>query len=309
MGRYVAEYTIGQPDDFIRLVSEDYFQKEGFKLVPYKGEMLWKKGRGVLTAPQYIKLAYGQGIVHVEAFIRWTILPGVYVGEMALDNGFVGAIPKSMLMDKVNTLLRLLSGRYRPWHGSVRYENRDAAKVYLPQNPRLSFLKDTLAEDVAFLLEQAGLPSGRADELMRRFPFFARLGPLMRSNPLDLSGGQQQMAALFKAMLAEPDVLLLDEPTKGLDARLKNELAALLGTLKSAGVCMIMASHDVEFAAAVADRCAMLFSGVIVQDDAPYDFFVSNRFYTTGLCKITNGILEQPAVRFSDLAANREAYV
>lgn len=72
---------------------------------------------------------------------------------------------------------------------------------------------------------------------------------------------------------------------------------------------MIMASHDVEFAAAVADRCAMLFSGVIVQDDAPYDFFVSNRFYTTGLCKITNGILEQPAVRFSDLAANREAYV
>lgn len=71
MGRYVAEYTIGQPDDFIRLVSEDYFQKEGFKLVPYKGEMLWKKGRGVLTAPQYIKLAYGQGIVHVEAFIRW----------------------------------------------------------------------------------------------------------------------------------------------------------------------------------------------------------------------------------------------
>lgn len=109
MGRYVAEYTIGQPDDFIRLVSEDYFQKEGFKLVPYKGEMLWKKGRGVLTAPQYIKLAYGQGIVHVEAFIRWTILPGVYVGEMALDNGFVGAIPKSMLMDKVNTLLRLLS--------------------------------------------------------------------------------------------------------------------------------------------------------------------------------------------------------
>ena len=110
MGRYVAEYTIGQPDDFIRLVSEDYFQKEGFKLVPYKGEMLWKKGRGVLTAPQYIKLAYGQGIVHVEAFIRWTILPGVYVGEMALDNGFVGAIPKSMLMDKVNTLLQRRRG-------------------------------------------------------------------------------------------------------------------------------------------------------------------------------------------------------
>ena len=109
MGRYVAEYTIGQPDDFIRMVSEDYFQKEGFKLVPYKGEMLWKKGCGVLTAPQYIKLAYGQGIVHVEAFLRWAILPGVYVGEMALDNGFVGAIPKSMLMDKVNALLRLLS--------------------------------------------------------------------------------------------------------------------------------------------------------------------------------------------------------
>ena len=105
------------------------------------------------------------------------------------------------------------------------------------------------------------------------------------------------MAALFKAMLAEPDVLLLDEPTKGLDARLKSELAELI------------AAHDVEFSAAVADRCAMLFSGVIVQDDAPYDFFVSNRFYTTGLCKITNGILSRPAVRFSDLGAAMEVYV
>lgn len=53
----------------------------------------------------------------------------------------------------------------------------------------------------------------------------------------------------------------------------------------------------------------MLFSGVIVQDDAPYDFFVSNRFYTTGLCKITNGILSRPAVRFSDLGAAMEVYV
>ena len=207
------------------------------------------------------------------------------------------------------TLLRILSGRCSPWRGKVRFENPKAAKVYLPQNPRLSFLKDTLLEDIEFLLAQTGQPADRVAEMMRRHPFFARLGPLMYRNPLDLSGGQQQMAALFKAMLAEPDVLLLDEPTKGLDARLKSELAELIAALKSAGVCMIMASHDVEFSAAVADRCAMLFSGVIVQDDAPYDFFVSNRFYTTGLCKITNGILSRPAVRFSDLGAAMEVYV
>ncbi len=72
---------------------------------------------------------------------------------------------------------------------------------------------------------------------------------------------------------------------------------------------MIMASHDVEFAAAVADRCAMLFSGVIVQDDAPYDFFVSNRFYTTGLCKITNGILRTARRPVFRPGGQQEAYV
>lgn len=108
MSRFVAEYAIGKPDDFVRLVSEDFFRKEGFLPAVYKGEPVWKKGRGLLTAPQYIVLRYGQGILHIEAFLRYALLPGVYVGEMGLD-GVFGFALKDTLRQRVHTLIGLLT--------------------------------------------------------------------------------------------------------------------------------------------------------------------------------------------------------
>lgn len=101
MSRFAADYRIDKPDDFIKFVSEDFFAKEGFRPAVYKGESVWKKGTGFVTAPQYIKLQYGQGNIHIEAWIK-------SFGEHGLD-GFYGAIPKSELNSRVHTLINLLT--------------------------------------------------------------------------------------------------------------------------------------------------------------------------------------------------------
>lgn len=101
MSRYVADYTINKPDDMIQFIAEDFLTKEGFTKTTYKGEEVWKKGVGAVTAPQFIKLQYGQGQVHLEAWIK-------YFGEQGLT-GFFCAVPKSTLNSRVQSLVQLLT--------------------------------------------------------------------------------------------------------------------------------------------------------------------------------------------------------
>ena len=110
VARFIAEMPTGKPDDMVRFIAEDYLSKEGFKQKLYKGEAVWKKGNGLLTAPQFIKISSLQGHVHLEAWIKQAILPGVYVGEMGLDGAYGFAI-KKVLKDRVDALARLL---YQP---------------------------------------------------------------------------------------------------------------------------------------------------------------------------------------------------
>ena len=112
-------------------------------------------------------------------------------------------------------------------------------------------------------------------------------------HPYDLSGGEQQLAALDIVLATKPRLLLLDEPTKGLDAVLTAELVTKLKTLAQEGVTIVIVSHDVEFAATVADRCSLLFNGEVVSVSDSRDFFAGNYFYTTVLGRITRGILTQ----------------
>lgn len=104
------DFNTGKPDDFIQFVSEDFLKKEGFVLTSLKGEVVWKKGVGVLSGPQFVKLQYSGGMVHLEAWIKYAILPGVYCGEMGLD-GAMGFAVKAALKNKVNALVALL---YQP---------------------------------------------------------------------------------------------------------------------------------------------------------------------------------------------------
>ena len=107
------------------------------------------------------------------------------------------------------------------------------------------------------------------------------LSPLLERHPFDLSGGEQQRAAIAKLLLARPDVLLLDEPTKGMDAAFRASFGALLRALCAQGTAVVLVSHDIEFCAAYADRAALLFDGKILSEGRTRAFFAGNHFYTT----------------------------
>ena len=116
---------------------------------------------------------------------------------------------------------------------------------------------------------------------------------LLDRHPYDLSGGEQQRLALCEVLLTDPKILLLDEPTRSIDMFFKNVLTGILKELKARGVTVIMVTHDTEFAASTADRCAMLFAGELTQGESPEKFFSENCFYTTQSARISRGYYEK----------------
>ena len=104
---------------------------------------------------------------------------------------------------------------------------------------------------------------------------------LLERHPYDLSGGEQQRLALAKVLLLRPKILLMDEPTKGMDAEYKEELGEILKKLQQHGITIFMISHDVEFVAEYADRVGLFFEGNIVTNKETREFFAGNSFYTT----------------------------
>ena len=104
---------------------------------------------------------------------------------------------------------------------------------------------------------------------------------LLHRHPYDLSGGEQQRLALAKILLLRPKLLLMDEPTKGLDSYFKEEFSEILKLLKEQGVTIFMISHDIEFCARFADRCGLFFDGIVTASGGPREFFSGNNFYTT----------------------------
>ncbi len=199
------------------------------------------------------------------------------------------------------TTLSLISGINKPYRGKVILEGQELSKhgaqpVYgflgvLPQNPQAIFVKKTVREDLLEILKGRKLSQDEEDKKMAWVSHLCRLNDLLDRHPYDLSGGEQQRAALAKVLLLEPKLLLLDEPTKGLDAEFKHVFGEILGRLLHHGVTIIMVSHDIEFCAKYAHRCAMFFDGNIVTEDAPHAFFSGNSFYTTAANRMSRHLL------------------
>lgn len=188
--------------------------------------------------------------------------------------------------------LSLMSGILQPYRGKVLIGGKNPAKMnakelftnnlgILPQNPQTLFVKKTVELDLYEMLSQLPLTkeekTARVDAVVK----FAELEHLLSMHPYDLSGGEQQRAALAKVLLLEPKILLLDEPTKGLDGPFKEKLAIFLQKLNAEGVTIVMVSHDVEFCAKYAEVCAMFFDGSIITTNEAKKFFAGNSFYTT----------------------------
>ncbi len=127
------------------------------------------------------------------------------------------------------------------------------------------------------------------------------LSHILDKHPYDISGGEQQLVALAKVLATSPRIILMDEPTKGLDAHKKQALIKVINGLKAKGISVLIVTHDVEFAALCADRCALFFRGDIVSVGTPRDFFSENKFYTTAASRMSKGYFES-AVTVEDIA-------
>ena len=213
----------------------------------------------------------------------------VYANEILCIFGANG-VGKTTLLRILAGTKRLYKGKYRLWGKKIKeYGNnlyRDNLTA-MPQNPQNLFVKNTVRADLAELAALVGY--GKTEQAQAVADVMAQTGvtDLAERHPYDLSGGEKQKVALAKVLLTRPKIVLLDEPTKGLDAYSKRQFAEVLAKLKTDGKTVVVVTHDVEFAAVVADRCAMFFDGKIVSVADKYAFFAENRYYTTAFARIT----------------------
>lgn len=192
-----------------------------------------------------------------------------------------------------STTLSLLSGIRKAYRGKIFLNGKDIRKIkekelfhgligVLPQNPQSLFVGNTVREDLWEMFSGLRIQHKKEyEEQMERVIEETEIRHLLDMHPYDLSGGEQQRAALAKVLLLEPEILLLDEATKGLDGFYKQKLADIFERLKKRGVTILMVSHDIEFCASYGDTCAMFFDGGIVTCQSAREFFIGNSFYTT----------------------------
>ncbi len=135
----------------------------------------------------------------------------------------------------------------------------------------------------------------------------SEIAHLLDCYPFELSGGEQQRAALAKLLLLSPRILMLDEPTKGLDGFYKEKLARIFARLCNAGTTILMVSHDVEFCAEYASRCALFFDGAIVAEKPTREFFRGNSFYTTAANRMARHLFPDAVTVEEVIAACKSA--
>jgi len=198
-----------------------------------------------------------------------------------------------------STSMSLIARIRIPYRGKIYLEGKEIGKYtdselyhgflgVMPQNPQSLFVKKTVEEDLYEMID--GKREHKSDaypiamskeEAVEGIASLAKLNGLMKRHPYDLSGGEQQRLALAKILLLRPRILLMDEPTKGIDNHYKQDLGRILKKLTQHGVTVLLISHDVEFCAQYADRVGLFFEGNIVTCQPTRTFFAGNSFYTT----------------------------
>ena len=208
----------------------------------------------------------------------------IYENEILMINGSNGC--------GKSTMLSLIAHVYRPYSGKLRVA-KNLKTGMLPQNPELLFTRRSVRDELIDAKDRQQLA-----EIVR----FCRLEELLDRHPYDLSGGEKQRLALAKVLIADPDILLMDEPTKGLDNGFKMQLADLLRKLQKRGKTIVVVSHDIEFCAVAGDRVALLFDGEVATVGDVRSYMSDNNFFTTAASRISRNVLDG-AVTVQDVLA------
>lgn len=193
--------------------------------------------------------------------------------DLALHKGEIHAIVGGNASGKTTALL-VAAGTLKPNRGFTKNTSSNA-QALMPQNPKHLFLRDSVTEELQEWQSNCGFCDSDIEQALND----ANLEDHKNVHPFDLSGGQQQLLALTKLMLTKPKLLLLDEPTKGLDANMKCKVGQMLVRQASAGTSVLLVTHDLEFANCVAHTTTMIFDGQATSSEPSEAFFKHNLFY------------------------------
>ena len=270
-------------------------------------DVFGEKKPAVRTLPPLPELPKTEPALHIEnVWLRYEKQsPDVLKGlTMTVPSGCLYTIVGGNGVGK-STTLRTICGASKPYRGKIQVFGKETKKYprgelfrnclsMLPQDPTNVFVKQNVREELEEMNpdKQAQIHAAELCEITH----------LLDAHPYDLSGGEQQRVALAKVLLTNPRLLLLDEPTKGLDCGFKARFARTLKRLTGEGMTIVMVSHDIEFCAEHADIAAMFFDGQIIASGRPREFFGSNSFYTTSSNRMSRCIFEN-AVTAEDVTA------
>ncbi len=230
--------------------------------------------------------------------------------EFAVERGEIFAVVGGNGTGK-STMLKSICNICPPYRGHIYLDGKKISSMksselfrgrlaMLPQDPQSLFVKKTVREE----LEE--MCSDKKDPRIEDVAALCEIDHLFASHPYDLSGGEQQRTALAKVLLTDPALLLLDEPTKGMDSFFKQKFARILRDLKARGVTILMVSHDVEFCARHADRIGMFFDGALMSTNTPRRFFSQNSFYTTAANRMSRHLFPNAITNEDVIALCRE---
>lgn len=178
-----------------------------------------------------------------------------------------------------STLMALICGLEKPYRGKITVNGKNPIKYrkeigFLPQNVQSTFLYDNVGEELQFIDN---------NDIYDFRPFY-------NMHPYDLSGGQQQLLGMKKMLNIDPEILILDEPTKGLDGFWRDFIAEKILELRAKGKTILTVTHDMELAALISDRCGIFFDGIIASEGTPWEIFAESIFFTTNAVKTSRGI-------------------
>jgi len=272
----------------------DFFVKAGCTNIP----LTVKEGRMELRKVAYLgnientecktnKDCLNSGVVQIKNLhftyengnqalkgVNLTVFKGEILGIMGENGG------------GKSTLLNNISGLLKPVKGSVSVKGQVG---YLSQDPNDYLFNDTVYKELKFTLDNMNIRDySRINNILKDLDIFE----YKDRNPRDLSCGEKQRAALASMLVMEPDILLLDEPTRGLDRSLKNKLKDIILDLKNEGKTIILVTHDVEFVGELCDRVCLIFDGIVAQVGSKYDVLTSGIYYSTQINKLFSGHID-----------------